>query len=642
MSLKTQTRVSFKAYSMVARRIVAATTALLEPKPPMLVSEHSEKFRVIGAATSKMAGPWRNANAPHLKEIMDAVNEPGVHTISLMGPAQASKTEFILNVICYFMHWQPCPIEVVMPDDTLVESFVTNRLNSMIAESPELAKLINIKARRDHTNRKTEKLFPMGSIFIGSAETPKTFVQRAIRVIILDDIDQMKQDIGGQGSPDVLAAKRTETYFPKDLKIYCGNPTDDNSHIARIYRKGDRRRSRLACPFCGHKQSLQFERFKYQLHDDRSCLEGSVKYPCAGCEKEIPESYAGQMRQSITYEKARKTRGHASFWQEGGAFDVGWKPWHKIITEIEQARDKPEEFKTALNVTLARVYETTETVPPWEHLKKRGDEAKYKRGEIPKNALVLSLAVDVQHDRLEALLVGWGRRGYSYVIDHYKINDPPSLPLAWDTLRNLINEKRAAPLMCTAIDSGDGNTQKFVYDFVQSMRTGDERVIAIKGSSRYLHSYYLPPEYLEVRLDGKRNRSGSKVYSVGTDFIKNEIYAYYRLPAPDKAEPNPPGWIYFPSGFDEEFYLQATAEQKTRKKGKWYWTKKRERNEILDLLVYARAAIATRGVFSWGELDWNGAEQTRHAFIEKPRSLAEFQTGPTPRSHRDNFSGETI
>lgn len=625
------------------RQVIANTTARLKPRERLTVSEHATRYRYVGAATSHYAGPWRNELTPHLVEIMDAANEEGVHTIVLMGPAQAAKTEAILNWIAYFMHWEPCPIIMVMPDDSLVETFSNMRLMPMIRESPALAKLIETTSKRNSRNKITEKAFPMGSIFIGSGETAKTYVQRAARVAIMDDTDQVAQDIKGQGSPDSLLDKRTETYATKALKIYCGNPTNESSHMARLWRKGDRRASRLPCPFCSHMQSLKFERFVFK-EIDRAVLPGTVFYPCEKCGELIPESKADWMRQGIKYEAARKTRGIASFWIEGGAFDAGWKPWHKILDEIIKAKENQEEYKTVWNVTLARVWQTTKSAPPWEELYER--KKTFRRGEIPKGALCLTLGVDVQHDRLEGLLVGWGRKRQRYVIDHFMWTGNPALPSTWDGLRNLITSPMPAPLICTAIDSGDGNTVTHVYDFVQSMRQGDERVIATKGASRYLPTYVLPPEALEIRVDGKRKQSGGKVYSVGTDFIKSEIYAFFKLPhaAGDKGQP--PGWIFFADGFSEEFYQQCTAESLTMKivgaKRRWYWQKTRERNEGLDLLVLNTAAVATKGWMGWTENDWQKWEQARAMFAQKPQAVIGGAPAAPRRSAAENYGGISL
>ena len=627
------------------RKIIENTTGRLRPRPPMRLSEHAEKFRVVPSGTSNYAGPWRNEMTPHLVEVMDAISEDSIHTVILLGPAQLAKTELGINFACYHIHWKPGPGMIVMPDDTLAETFSNMRFGPTLQQSPEFAKLLDLSQKRSSTNKIQEKKFPMASVFIGSAETPKTFVQRPCQWVWMDDVDQTAQSIKNQGSPDMLLDKRTETYSGSEKKLYTGNPTDEASHVWRLYRKGDRRRSRLPCPFCGHMQSLQYERFIYETSEDKlSVLPGSVKYPCAGCKKEIPESYAMQMRAGIKFEAAKKTRGVASFWVEGGAFDAGWKSWWKILDEGLKAKDKPEEWRAYVNITLARPMLDSEDPPPWEELQKR--KSYFERGQIPKDALCMSLAVDVQHDWLEALLVGWGRGKRSFVIQHYRFDGQPSNPETWEPLRRVMTQPYEAPLLITTVDCADGNTAPFVFDFVRSMATGDERVVAVRGANRWVNAYVLPPEQLDLRLSGQRKTTGMRAWTVGVDYIKYEIYAAMRMSEPQKGAGYLPGWIHFAKGFGDEFYQQATSEKlqvgrggKARKTR--MWVKTRERNEVLDLLVMARGGIAIKGWHTWTDHDWDRIEEVRKTFAKKPVSLATEVQRPQ-RTAADNYGGETL
>lgn len=608
----------------------AITKQILSPREKLTLSEWSERFLHVPKGLSHYSGPWKNSMVPHLVEPMNAITDPSIHTVSVNGPAQIAKTSLFLAAIGYFMHWIPAPILLAMPTDALVESFCKERLNPTIRESPVLSELMDIDAKRESANKLNEKIFPGGSLYVGSGSTATTFVQRARRLVIGDDLDQLAVTVKNQGDPVTLLKKRTET-FPNRKHLFGSSPTDENSHIVRLWRQGDRRIAKLPCPECGEFQPIAYERFEYE-HEGGYVLEGSVFYPCVKCSFKIPESKADFMRAGIKYEAQRPCKGHASFWISGGSFEAGWKPWRDILQEGLEAKDNQESLRAYYNTTLARVWENRREVPPWEIMAAR--EKNFDRGKIPMEASVLTLGCDVQHDRLEVLLCGWGKNRHRYVIEHFIFGGDPGNESTWAPLKNLIRQSWPAPLLSTAIDCGDGNTSPHVYRFVREMAS--DRVIAVKGSSRYMETYIDTARHLDLRLDGKRESSGVKVWLSGTGFIKSELYSAYRLEASD---PPPKGFIFFANGFPEEFYKQAVSEtlsaQRIAGSIRHRWVKIRERNEVLDLLVLTTAAAASRGWHTWTDQEWDRLDRARRA------GLTPDQRRPQVR-RRDSFDGISL
>lgn len=606
------------------------TEHILTPREKLTLSEWAERYRVVAPGTSHYSGPWKNSLTPHLIEPMNAVTDPDIHTVVMCGPAQAAKTAMIENIIGYYMHCEPAPIILVMPVDSLVESFSKERLAPMIRYTKVLRDLMDFDAKRESGNKIDEKIFPGGSLFIGSGSTATTYVQRARRIAIGDDLDQLAVAVKSQGDPVTLLKKRTET-FPNRKLIFCSTPTDENSHIMRHWRLGDRRVSRVPCPLCGALISIKLESFEYE-HEAGSLIVDTLFYPCPECSGKIEPRFADLMRSGLTYSAQRPCRGVASFLIQGGAFEAGWKPWADLIQEYLDAKDDPDSRKAYFNVTLARVWENRREAPPWEALAARPKT--YERGEIPAGALILTLGCDVQHDRLEVLLCGWGKRRQRFIIEHFVFAGDPAKESTWAPLRTLINQSWQIPLLSTAIDCGDGNTSPHVYRFVREMRS--DRVVAVKGSSRYMETYIDTARHLDLRLDGKRESSGIKIWLSGTGFIKSELYSFFRLEATD---PLPKGWIHFAGGFPEEFYKQAVSEtlsaQRIAGSIRHRWVKIRERNEILDLLVLTTAAAATRGLHTWTDAHWDALERS------KALGSKERETQQTVRK-RQNFDGITL
>jgi len=86
------------------------------------------------------------------------------------------------------------------------------------------------------------------------------------------------------------------------------------------------------------------------------------------------------------------------------------------------------------------------------------------------------------------------------------------------------------------------------------------------------------------------------------------------LPSPANAcAAFPAGTVHLPDWIDGEWLKQLTAEQLVtvavrRSVSKLEWRKLRERNEALDLRVYARAAAWIAGADRWPEARWADLE----------------------------------
>jgi phage terminase large subunit GpA-like protein len=88
--------------------------------------------------------------------------------------------------------------------------------------------------------------------------------------------------------------------------------------------------------------------------------------------------------------------------------------------------------------------------------------------------------------------------------------------------------------------------------------------------------------------------------------IKSEVYNFLKQRKNDDGSA-PTGYMHFPE-YNAEYFKQLTAEQLVTKIVKGYpkriWQKTRDRNEVLDCRVYARAAAIALGIDRWSERKW--------------------------------------
>jgi phage terminase large subunit GpA-like protein len=252
-----------------------------------------------------------------------------------------------------------------------------------------------------------------------------------------------------------------------------------------------------------------------------------------------------------------------------------------MVAEFLKAKKLPETLKTWVNTSLGETWEEAgETVEADSLLTRKetwGNEA-------PEDVVVVTAGVDVQGDRLEMEVKGWGIGEESWSLDYRQIFGDPAQEAVWKELdaclQRPVKSKTGLYLniACTCIDSGGHHTQ-MVYDFCG--RHALRGVFAIKGMSQAAKPIVGRPT--------RNNRFKIRLYPIGVDTAKEVIYSRLRITEPGA------GYYHFPVDRDREYFLQLTAEKQVTKFnkgiGRREWIKTRARNEALDCNVYALAAL---------------------------------------------------
>jgi len=218
---------------------------------------------------------------------------------------------------------------------------------------------------------------------------------------------------------------------------------------------------------------------------------------------------------------------------------------------------------------------------------------------------LLTAGVDVQKDRWVFEVVGWGASRESWSIDKGVIPGNTGDQREWAKLDALLAQTYfgadgvAYAINMLAIDSGF-NTQ-MVYAWAKEHPAS--RVMATKGVGAQ-QVIVGSPSPVDITISGRVLRRGYKVWPIGVNVAKTELYGFLRLNASSEAgEPvYPPGYCHFPE-YEEEFFQQLTSEQlvsvKNTRTGftarEWQILPGRE-NHFLDCRVYARAAASIQGI----------------------------------------------
>ena len=499
-----------------------------------------------------------------------------------MKGAQLGGTECGNNLIGYHIHQAPAPIMMVQPSLSDAKKVSQQRIAPMIESTPVLRELVASPKARDSGNTVFMKLFRGGLLLMVGANSDKGLRSTPAQILFADEIDAYPDDVGGQGDPVALAEKRCST-FPNRKSFLVSTPTiKDLSRIEREYLASDQRKFYVPCPHCDHRQTLKWSGLIWDKDADGKHLPDTVRYVCEVCGKNIDEmSHKTEMLDAGEWRPSNPESHIAGFHLNALYSPVGWKSWRELVVEWLEAKQDKSMLKTFINTVLGEVWEDEVSKFDENELMARREDY---GGVVPMPVGVITAGVDVQQDRLELELVGWGRgqESWSLAWEHFYGN--PAEPAVWELLDDYLLSKfvhasgAGLPVAAACVDTGDQTQAVYKYLRGKSRR----RILGVKGSSTPARPLTSKPT---------RNNTGKVPLSIiGTDTAKDAIYARLKIDEPG------PGYCHFPMEHTEEFFKQLTAEvvETTYVKGharRRYIKAKHARNEVLDCRVYALAAL---------------------------------------------------
>ncbi len=541
---------------------------ILSPPPDHTVSKWADAERRLSSEASAEPGRWNTDRAPYQRDILDAVNSHSTECVVVKSSAQIGKTEVLLNIIGYFVDHDPSPILLLQPTVDMAQAFSKDRLAPMIRDTPSIKNKISDSKSRDSGNTILHKVFPGGHITMSGANSPASLASRPIRILLADEIDRFPSSAGTEGDPLDLAKKRTTTFWNKKIVAVSTPTTKGESRIESLYEDSTQDQYKLPCPECYHYQPLTWEQidFKSEGHACKKCGVISGQYQwTSGKGKWVSRNNNSSVRGFHINELISP-----------------WRKWGQIIEDFKEAKKSTETLKVWVNTCLGETWE--EDGESIDH------ESLYSRREpypcdVPHGAVVLTCAVDVQDDRFECEVIGWGSYDESWRINYQIIHGDPALPEVWNQLDDYLMKSyrhqsgNNLRVSCTVIDSGGHFTQE-VYRFTKTRAY--RRIYAIKGRG----GAGLPV----VSRPTTSNKAKVKLFTIGVDTAKELAMA--RLKVTDRG----PSFCHFPSidCFDEEYFKQLTAEKCVTRyvngKTTREWKKTRSRNEAFDIAVYNIAA----------------------------------------------------
>lgn len=542
----------------------------LIPPPRLRLSEWIEGHVILPEGVSAQPGPvqlW-----PFQREIADAIGDPDLERVTLVKPVRVGFTTLLTSAVASFVANEPAPILCLLPAEADCRDYVVSDVEPIFAESPVVARAL--ADDRDDMDRNTllSRRFPGGSLKVVAAKAPRNLRRHNVRVLFIDEADGMEST--SEGSPIVLAERRTLS-FP-DRKIVLGSTPvhEGTSHVLRAYAQSDMRIFEVPCPSCGTFSEILWDAIVWD--------EGAPKtarWRCPHCREEIVEQHKPEMVAAGQWRATRpEITGHAGFKMNALVSLHTNASWARLVTEFIGAKDDPTTLQTFVNTILGQGWRGEGEELDDESLSERGEA--FGLEQVPADVLALTVGCDVQHDRLELTYVGWTEEGTAFVLGHRVIWGAWDDDATWSDLDKLLGQTFPHELggritiAAAAIDAGDGTTMHAVTAFCQP-RTR-RKVLAIKGAAG---------NRPQIERAGSKTKTGARLWIVGVDTLKTLIFG--RL--------SRGGSIRFSADLPRVWYEQLASERVVTRYQRGQPSRNFERipgrrAEALDCTVYAFAA----------------------------------------------------
>ena len=543
-------------------------------KPPekLTVSQWADKHRRLSRESSAMPGRWRTSVVEYFREPMDCVGDPRVEKVVVRACAQVGKSEFLNNTVGFVIDVDPSPILMLQPTIEAAEDYSKDRIAPMFRDTPSLRTKVADEKSKTSGNTIKNKKFPGGYLVMVGANAPSGLASRPIRAVFADEIDRAPVSAGEEGDPVNLAIKRTATFWNRIILLVSTPTVKHASRIDDAYEEGDQRVHEALCHECGDYHELKWSNVQWDDDPDNPYYVCD----CCGCTWTDPQRIANVRKGR--WRATKPFTGVASFTISG--LMSPFATMRDGVKEFLAAKDDPAKLKVWVNTYLGQSWEEKGQQLEAHTLHQRCEEYAH---EIPEGVSVLTMGADVQDDRIEAEIVGWGDHHESWGITRTTIYGDLSTNGPWDELDDFRSQIFEHPVFGhmrvrrVCVDSG-GHFTTSVYDYVRGKQPD---VFAIKGVGGVGKPIVGKPS--------TNNIGKIPLVPVGVDTAKEALFAHLQ------AEEGAGGYCHFPADYPLEYFKQLTAEKRVTRYHKGFkkqeFIKIRPRNEALDTRVYARAAL---------------------------------------------------
>ncbi|WP_295545399.1 phage terminase large subunit family protein [uncultured Pseudacidovorax sp.] len=603
----------------------------LRADPPQRLGDWAQDEFKLAGESSHTKGAW--VAWAFQVGILDFMSDDRIEELDVMKAKRVGYTKMVTAFVCYNIAHRRRKQALWQPTDDDRDSYVKSEIDPLLDPQTGVAAVNKARKRGKGPNDETIKLksFRDSVLHLLGGKAARAFRRITVAVSILDEISKFDRSIEKAGPPRGLARGRLEgAPYPK---LVCGSTPllKGLCHIEDAANEAEGFvRFHIECPHCGADHPLLWggKDKRHGFKWDRGHPQ-TVHHVCPHCHECITQAdyLRGGMPQQGEWvcERTGKRYGTDRTWRDRSGTPcrpprslavhvwTAYSPqraWSDIVEEFENGLKALEKgdagpMQLFVNETLGETWELAGERTDEHVLQARAEP--YKLQTVPVGCLVLTAGVDVQRNRWEITVWGWGRGLESWLIDVVVIEGNPAVDEEWAAVtaqlqRRYRQDWHGGSLGLSAISIDSSDQTQAVYNWVSKAQHVLPQLRAIKGDGNEAISILGPSSLQEVNWRGRKIARGIKLWRVGTDAAKDLLLGQLAIDQPG------PGYVHFSDELPREFFEQLTAEQRVLAKlngrDAYRWVKRRPRNEQLDNRNYALHAALGLGLDRQSNEKW--------------------------------------
>jgi hypothetical protein len=304
-------------------------------KPPGVI-EWAEKNIQLDSRLTARPGLYSTTWTPYVRGVLEALADPGVHTVTLCWGSQTGKTLTLAVWLAYRIANDPAPALLVMPNADLARSYSETRLAPLFQKCKPVKALFPV----DMNDFKImEMQFATCTLSLVGSNSPANLSSRPICIAVLDELDSFAPPSEKDAAAYSLALERTKS-FPQRKHVLTSTPTLSTGDIWINYQAGSQETFHVPCHACGEFQAMEFGQIRWDeaarsedgKWDMRKVAE-TATYHCTKCDAKWSER---NRRQSI--EKGKWVAGNPN--AETGRRSFRLPSWYSSTLGFADAAKK--------------------------------------------------------------------------------------------------------------------------------------------------------------------------------------------------------------------------------------------------------------------------------------------------------------
>ena len=566
---------------------------------------------------------WRAAGAPYMPEIADCLSDDHpCNEVSVRKSQQSGASILALAWCLYIADQEPAHTLYAAPGIEFLRELNNAKLQPMVDAWQRHIKrevFFSQVSRSVAGSTTFEKVFAGGRLWLGNAHSIADMSGKTAKKGVRDEFSKW-QNIPGYGDPNTLfrgrftAFRRSRNYKILNIstpEVDTGDDTgatEGHCRISLAFARSDQRYWNCLCPECKRPFVHRFERFLLdEAHPHKSVYACYCGHHITETER-VEAVRAGRWVSILEDPAGRQPGFHID------AFISMMMTYGDIAADYLESRGKSEtgrkDFST---LVLGLPYRYRGDAPDHMRLFERRED--YPRVHIPREALILTVACDVQMRGIYYEVLAHAPNRATWVIDADYIDGATTdhdggaftgLHELWSkTWPDAFGHRRRWDEF--------GIDANYHTGAVLTWSRGHPGVKALQGRDGWGHPPLGVASDVDVDYRGRRWKGGAKLRGVGTWPLKSTLYARLALAAKASgtAVEYPPGYCHFGRFLDENYFRQLTSEHlvedtKRGRKIQIWKAAAHTDNHFLDCRVYnmalADAYLSTFTADDWARL----------------------------------------